>query len=187
MMPVLQFFRKYSTIILYCLIVVGLLQYILIRFQLMKFSWIYLYAFGYFYANASDRAKLSSLFISLFIFILVSLRIDMQVITDYYGWQNRVLHDYGGFLLFTTGYYLFQCIPDACKVFYKYIGLADKYSYPIYITHHIFIFGPLSLLSATPYLTMNVVLILSLSFVTAAILNIISNRLLGLYRTIRVA
>ena len=56
----------------------------------------------------------------------------------------------------------------------KFCNFSDRYSYDIYLVHQFAILGPLSLMSLTPSLALNIVIILAIIIVAAIITNFIA-------------
>ena len=171
--PLLQLFRKYGNIMLAVLLVIGILQYGFFRFQLFRFSWFYLYAVGYFYALAGKRMKILFLTCSSVGLLYVLSFISWEQVLDYHNWCNRLLHDLLGFELFVTGIALFSLLPLKIK---SLVALPDRLSFPVYITHHVFIMGSFSLLGAGN-LFVSIVLILFLTVASALLLDVVSTKI----------
>lgn len=57
----------------------------------------------------------------------------------------------------------------------KWLQYCNDVSYEVYLIHHIVILGPLSLLLVTPIKTINIALILMITFVLSYLLNILTN------------
>lgn len=82
------------------------------------------------------------------------------------------------FLLLLT---LFQYVPVRKR---NILDISDRYSYDIYIVHHIYILGPFSLMEITQYKIINIITILILIILSSiflehiriVILNYIYNR-----------
>lgn len=64
----------------------------------------------------------------------------------------------------------------------RLLDLSDKYSYGIYLTHHIFILGSLSLMSFTPYLSLNIAMILFVTVITGVALIWASDKMVALFK-----
>ena len=60
---------------------------------------------------------------------------------------------------------------------HSYLDLSDKYAYYIYLTHHFFIIGPLSLLRIIPIAGINIIVVLLCTIITAFIIQRVSNRI----------
>ena len=68
----------------------------------------------------------------------------------------------------------------------KIFDFSDKYSYGIYLTHHIFILGSLSVMSLTPYWWINVTIPFLFATITGMVLIWSSDKITVLLRKKRV-
>lgn len=173
--PLLQRFRK-SSYTLPLLLIVALLEFSLVRFAEWPFSWLLVYALGYLYASGNKQGR-----ILIVIFMSIALLSSLIFISwdDILrnGLWNQLLHISFGVLTVITFSFIANC-RDFSIFSSRILTVVDRYSYDIYIVHHIFIIGPFSVLFlfASPFV--NVVLILGLTFLMAFVLNKVSARLL---------
>lgn len=81
-------------------------------------------------------------------------------------------HTLLGISLFLAMYFLFNRIYNRKEynAVNHVLQFSDEYSYPIYITHQIFILGQFSLLSFTSYKALNIIIILACAFFTGIVL-----------------
>ena len=99
----------------------------------------------------------------------------LQLITLTDAWRPFYypVCDYGhvflGVALFCSGRVLLRPFCNI-NLIQRILRLSDRYSYQIYLTHHFFILGPLSLMALTANSYVNVVLILLLTVLTAVLL-----------------
>lgn len=99
----------------------------------------------------------------------------LQLITLTDAWRPFYypMCDYGhvflGVALFCSGRVLLRPFCNI-NLIQRILRLSDRYSYQIYLTHHFFILGPLSLMALTANSYVNVVLILLLTVLTAVLL-----------------
>lgn len=138
----------------------------LIGFALRRFQQ---YRFWY-----TGSAWLLTLTGAVFISIQASVRY-LQLITLTDAWRPFYypVCDYGhvflGVALFCSGRVLLRPFCNI-NLIQRILRLSDRYSYQIYLTHHFFILGPLSLMALTANSYVNVVLILLLTVLTAVLL-----------------
>lgn len=59
------------------------------------------------------------------------------------------------------------------------VNLIDRYSYEIYLCHHFIILGPVSLLHITESITINILLIISLTILQAFLLKLITSQIIN--------
>lgn len=172
--PFLQFFRKYGNWALTCLLVIGIIQYGFIQYQLFKFSWFYLYAVGYFYVLADKKIKITFLTCTSLGLIYMLSEFNWDLIKDYHDWYTRLLHDILGFELFIAGMALLVFCNFKAS---SYITTLDHLSFPIYITHQVFILGPFSLLGRVNSYV-DILLIIGATITSALLLNAVSKKIL---------
>lgn len=175
--PILQWQKKHSSIAIILLAIAGVAEYGFLRIKTFEFSWLWLYAIGYFYANGSPKMQHVIKVVSIAISIIVLYRITWADILDYDGIANRFFHDIMGITLCLCGVYGLSLAK--IKSTGALLSLIDRNSFYIYITHHIYLLGPLSLIAVTPYLPINVLLILVLIILSTYILSIVSTRVLS--------
>lgn len=146
------------------------------------------YILGYFLSkryinnNTISKKEITNAFIMLIAitFILLPIRIMVQygygslsfleplkdLIT---GWHHTLL----GLSIFAIFYIIFSKL-NLSKI-EKIVKFSDKYSYYIYLTHHIFILGSYSLLKLTNILSLNIIIIIACTVVSALLLYYIDN------------
>ena len=165
--PLLQYSRKFS-FTLPLLLIVAILEIFFIRFAEWQFSWLFVYALGYLYANATNRKKNTIIVFVGILFLWSLMAISWDDILHNGVW-NQWLHITSGVLAVI----LVTTLAKQLNFSYtnQLLKVADRYSYYIYITHHIFILGPFSILFFFKYAAANVVLILLLTMLTAFVLH----------------
>ncbi len=105
--------------------------------------------------------------------LLVNLNVYILKILNIIATYKNLFIGIGVFLLI---YIIGEEKVDGIKQ-YKIVNLLDKYSYDIYLTHLIFILGPSSLLYITNYLFINCCIIFVCIFISAIILNKITEKI----------
>lgn len=97
--------------------------------------------------------------------------IDWETILQYNNWINRLFHDILGLTIILTGIRLSFILK--MTTIPKVLSIIDKHSFPIYITHHVFLLGPIAIIHARwgAYIT------LIITILTAHLLNITSNKI----------
>ena len=110
----------------------------------------------------------------------------LQLITLTDAWRPFYypMCDYGhvflGVALFCSGRVLLRPFCNI-NLIQRILRLSDRHSYQIYLTHHFFILGPLSLMALTANSYVNVVLILLLTVLTAVLLQKISAKISAVF------
>lgn len=187
----------FLTLLMVCYIITPLLSYIIhkygyyamvsiaLLFVVYFFSvglfytytaWLVCYVAGLFIGNRQSLIKIIALF-SIVIYFVLTYKYGFNAICDIAN--NRLsiwLH------------VLLACIIFSCFMFVvphlnirigSFIRFIDTYSYQIYLVHHPFILGPLSMLYLTPYLGVNVLLIIVVTLVASWILKKINTYMLN--------
>ena len=157
--PILQFLKRYSLYVFLFLILIGAIEYCSLRINLFTFSWLWLYSIGYFYPSMSNFCK-RVLLVALFILATVlTINISWDDILIYDGIFNRLWHDILGATLCLGGILFFRMF--AIQNLTKAIEILDKNSFYIYITHHIYLIGPLTMVPvfSSTYLGVSVIML----------------------------
>ena len=128
------------------------------------------YSIGYFYLRKIYTTKVNRIIIIILFIFDLGLRLIFKMLLD-----ETILYD-----LIIVG--ITQIIASMCIILlikkinlekisnFKIINLLDKYSFYVYITHYFFMTGSASVMSVTPYLGVNTVIMLFLSVAYAIIL-----------------
>ncbi len=178
--PVLQYFRKYAIAAFVVLCLIGAAEYIFLQRNLFTFSWLFLYSLGYYYTQLSVVFRRIVLTILLLIVMVLTLNITWDDILNYNGVYNRCWHDLTGMMICVSfiplvGLLNIQKLPRTIK-------WMDKNSFYLYLTHHIFLVGPLAFTLFIPYAPLCVAVTLLLILLSTALLakvsELIINRLL---------
>lgn len=176
--PILQFLRKKDkySIGLLLLIVLGLLNIFVIPIFLDLFSSLFVYSYSYLYACLDKKRRKGYILFLLCSFILTLFFLDWDVLLNYDNGINKWFHIVLGLLIVLTPI----CVVNRLNIQFKEVPLLirrfDEYSYYVYITHHIFILGPLSIAFVFASPSINILLISILTIVSAIILKFLSDR-----------
>lgn len=143
-------------------------------------AWIFNYILGYYFAAfyVAQNKKYSSFNIVVFILTILFLipRMIIQYYPSYWPYPSllqyeslitTISHVFIGSSLFLLMYMIFYKIKIKENVILKF---SDKYSYYIYLVHQIFILNTFSLLWITSSLFINVIIILSVTIISALVL-----------------
>ena len=100
---------------------------------------------------------------------VITYSITWQQLLNYDGTMNRLFHVYVGL---TISIIIIGSLYKVLHIgkLYSIAKLLDNYSYEIYLMHHPFILGPLSLMQMTNNRALNVVVILAITGVSAYVL-----------------
>ena len=182
--PVLQSLKKYSQLCLVLILIFFAIFYFHLTPRgrwLFGVEWFWLYAFGYFFANISIKARkfYMCLFAFIYLYALTQIKRPQDII---YLWSilGRRHHCALGILLFTTGVTYLQRFTINSKNMAVFRWF-DKYSFFIYLTHFTVMVGTLSLAKITNHLFVNVLLMILVSAILTYLLvianNFITNRI----------
>lgn len=137
------------------------------------------YSIGYFYLRKIYTMKVNKIIIIIVFIFDLGLRLIFKMLFD-----ETILYD-----LIIVG--ITQIIASICIILLikkinlekisnsKIINLLDKYSFYVYITHYFFMTGSASVMSVTPYLGVNTVIMLFLSVGYAIILFYINDLIIN--------
>lgn len=137
----------------WCLVfVVSIFWFSYIPYYYHYCLWILTYFVGYFVRIHMNYLKhLTIALVICFLAILPFYRIQSDNYIDYW------MHAVGGACFFVSICYLATFVSRLPLL--KSVRVIDKYSYEIYLTHGIFIFGPFSLLKISNIFIINIVVI----------------------------
>jgi peptidoglycan/LPS O-acetylase OafA/YrhL len=153
-------------------------------------AWIICYIIGYFLGVVSNEGSVKLYKgISWCIVVAAALCNAVQIAITYVvklkfvgipAWFYDRFCNYAhvalGIALFVVLKFLFSKVFEKGypKAIEKICTYSDKYSYDIYLVHQFAILGPLSMMSLTPVLGVNIALILTVTLVGAIVVNLIS-------------
>lgn len=170
--PILQLGRKYPFCLFTLVLLIGFVEYAYLQINLFMFSWIWLYALGYYFAILTDKVKQIVISFITVLFIALSMNISWYDMLNYDGVYNRVWHDLGGVVLCLGGIIILT-LCNITKI-PKWIVLFDRNSFYLYITHHIYLIGPLSIVPFIHNIPMCILVTLFLIIVSSVLLAYIS-------------
>ncbi len=134
-------------------------------FSYFNAAWVLCFNYAYLFAEEIKDIKKYFVRYNIIGIVLVALIHGLRCFTNIFDNMSRInqyinINDFiktlTAIVLFITLYFLFSFIKYKDKI--KFLDFADKYSYDVYLTHQIFILGPLSLLSITRFNAINICL-----------------------------
>lgn len=151
--PVLSCFRKWAHWMYGVLILLGTIEFCFLHIQQDYFSWGWLYSMGYFFPLLKPTVQK----VLYYVFALLAVIVSVFVMLPHDQNLVDLWHYTCGIALCLISIALIR-VGGAIPV----IKRLDSYSFPVYITHHIYLVGPLSLASVidTPWIVIPVSLIL---------------------------
>ena len=184
--PFLQKIKKYSNLTLFGLLAFVACAYLALPSWRYFFalSWIYLYAIGYLFANLGEKWKM---------FYLVLFVVALMYACIVFPWENvgcfdtkiyRLIHDLEGIFVVLVGVWLLK-LKKTLKL-PRFVSFLDKYSYPVFLVHYIIMSGPFSMSYITPYVSLNIVIMLLttilVTYIFVKLLNYLEKLFLALFQ-----
>lgn len=171
--PVLQWSKKIGNHLIWLSVIAVISILVLHPPFYNHLLWIALYVFGYYIATTEkyERSIFWALAIGVMIWLMIDFSWDKMINMDCI-W-SIIFHITGAVIIFFAG-----LLFDLLKIEYtiKPIKFLDKYSFQIYIVHHIIIMQPFSMLNITENIVFNIgIILLYIAFYTF-VLTIISNK-----------
>lgn len=167
--PLLQVLQSRSSVLIWVLLGFSVYEITIMKYDVSLFMPIFLYAFGYFYANIKRIVKLLLVSILTIISLVITYSITWQQLLNYDGTMNRIFHVYVGL---TISIIIIGSLYKVLHIekMYRIAKMLDNYSYEIYLVHHPLILGPISLMQMTNNRVLNVIIILAITGVSAYVL-----------------
>ncbi len=183
-------FKSVVLILLLLKIITTLLAVFLLSYGkditvLHRISGIYQYALAFFISAKFKDKITKKIYINLSVAMIISviLRLCFKVLSDISAIGLKIFYDavicsYAPMIL---GFWIFYTLMLMGKYLYKndtvyrYINIADKYSYYIYIVHYMFVVGSTSVLNLTSNLPINLLIFIVATIASSFILKTITN------------
>ena len=156
------------------LVIASVVEFVFVQKMYSIAAWIVLYLFGM-CMGCFDTKKVNAITTVASGVILAILMVFFQLsrLTDpMWAYYSVWLHCVLAIFLFGVLYAILTKIDIKLP---KCLRFVNNISYEVYLVHHILILGPLSLLFLTPSKTINIVLILIITFVLSFALNQLMN------------
>lgn len=172
--PVLQALRRISPLLIMVVLGYGALDLIYLQYDVEHFSPLFIYVVGYLSCNVGKTMNRLLLVGFTVLAIAVVCRIEWAQLVDLQNFWSRLFHVFVGIafsMLFIAGVSRIRKlrVPRA-------VQLLDQYSYSVYLVHHPLILGPLTLMTLTAHLFINITVIIVMITVLAVLLNKISTK-----------
>ncbi|MBQ3658507.1 MAG: acyltransferase [Bacteroidales bacterium] len=172
--PVLQWSKKIGNHLIWLSVIAVISILVLHPPFYNHLLWIALYVFGYYIATTEKYERS--------IFLVLAIGVMVWLLTDF-SWDKMInmdctwsitFHITGAVIIFFVGLLLFNLLKIEQTT--KPVKILDKYSFQIYIVHHIIIMQPFSMLNITENIVFNIgIILLYIAFYTF-VLTIISNK-----------
>ncbi|MCR3759143.1 acyltransferase [Clostridium felsineum] len=167
---------------IYLLILVAISELLFKKISMNFAPGIISFAIGFYFSNRYKCNFIKKYYICVLFLTIVLLPINVFLLyniiklNNIYGEiANFEFYFYHVFLGCTIFFSLFFIFSNLKAYKNKPIDFIDKYSYEIYLTHHIFILGTLSIIHISKYLLLNIILVILATSTSALILKKVSN------------
>ena len=172
--PVLQWSKKFGKHLIWVAVIVAIIILLLRPPFANRLLWIALYVFGYYIAVTEKIEKwiLGAIAVGTMIWLLTDFSWDKMINMDC-NW-SITFHITGAIVIFFVGLLLFELLKIEGTT--RPVKFLDKYSFEIYIVHHIIIMKPFSMLNITENLVLNIVIIILYIAFYTFVLTTISNK-----------
>lgn len=160
--PLLQrLIKTYPWWLLAIVAIASIVEFVFVKKMYPICAWIVLYIAGMAYGRYANPK------VSLFIMIAVAVilagmlpffSIDRLVDADWAHYSVWLHCSFAAFIFTAMYYALPKMIPNTAKL--PVLKQIDIISYEVYLVHHPLIMGPLALLTITPYMGLNIAIIL---------------------------
>jgi peptidoglycan/LPS O-acetylase OafA/YrhL len=196
--PLMQYLRSQSLlsiisfIILLSMFIYAVNKNIFPFLNLFNTINLFSFAFGYAVASAYKTYQSNKLIITIsaFAVLLILVRVMLQFISPIE--DNFLIKVYKSMVLVSKPIIaasivllFFRYCKTVNSTFKKLVHAMDKYSYELYLTHHVFILGPFSILFITNNTMVNIIVCFFASVTTAVVLKKISIHLLSYFKDYR--
>ena len=173
--PIAQRLLKYNSVLFIVLwILVGVVEFGFVHKMQSVAAWVMLYLLGMFWGkNENKWINTTLLIISTILSLVLFSCFKIEYLFDPYMVRYSIgLHCILALWIMTVLYCMFSKLEIRIP---KWLQCCNDISYEVYLVHHILILGPLSLLFLTPSKTINILLILIITFVLSYALNQLMN------------
>lgn len=172
----IRLLKKYPIVCISAFVICGFIEFVFVKKFYSFFAWIALYFVGLYYGSYySKKTSNIILAVSAVILILLGVRFEPNLLTQTdYQYYSIWLHWVLGLFLFAL---LYRVLPLLIKPNHKHTVVLhfDKISYEVYLTHHLLVLGPLSMMFVTKYSCLNIMLLLIVVYVVSRVLNFIGS------------
>ena len=183
--PFLQYVRNkgYVSVSLLFLSCIGVLNIFVFHLYMNVFSCLFMYVFSYLFVSLPLLSKRVCVVCLVGIFSYLLYIIDWQVLLDYSNGVNKLFHILLAFLCVV----LPIGISNRSKMVKvpSFLSWFDRNSYYIYLTHHVFILGPLSLAFYTQHKVINIGIVIVLTLLSTFFLKLLTGAILSNLKNIK--
>lgn len=171
--PLLQWTKRWSRVMLMAVVISAVVVLLWLPNYGYRASWFILYAMGYYLASCTKKEKylMGILVIAVITYLMTCF--SWSLMMNMHSSWSMAFHISGAVLLFLLLLALFSCLKTAYVP--RLVKVLDKYSFQIYIVHHILIMPPFGLLGLFDNVVLNIVLIIFYIVIFTWVLVIMNN------------
>lgn len=145
--------------------------------------YIFCYALGYIYRNKETKININSVVVIMLMMFALGVRIILQKIIDGTVIYDNVVCSMSNIMVCFGIFYLIRIISKKFQIRgNKFIDYLDRISFYLYITHYMFMVGPLRTMGLTNNVVLNTILTLLSTYISAVLLEKISNNFVELIK-----
>lgn len=172
--------RKKCWVTVLGLLIIAIIEYLLLQKKYAMFTWVALYLLGIIIGEKEIKyAKCVGLLSVCVTVLIISLLPGIDALSQSeYSHISVWFHVSLSLSILTIFYFaLTKFWADECKV-PRILDWLDKYSYEIYLVHHLFILGSCSMLFVFNNKLISIILVIVCTLVSAALLKLLSKILI---------
>ena len=172
--PILQKTRRWARFLVWIVVAAAVIIFVKFPNYGYRSSWFILYALGYYLTLAPKIAKNMLVVLGVGIMTWLLLHFSWESMKDMHSGWSMVFHCTGAFLVVICFLFFYSLLKKCYKP--KVIRVLDKYSFQIYIVHHILIMPPFGMLLLTEWVPLNMIIIAFYIVFYALILTVVSDK-----------
>ena len=168
-----RFLKKYPVLLVVAFVACCVAEFVLVRKFYSFCAWVALYfagmLFGFYYSKKTSNLVLliSSVVLAVLLVLFKPDWLTQFEFRSYTIWLHWVL----GLFLFV---FLFRVLPLVINPEkYLFLKHLDSISYEVYLIHHPLILGPLSMMFLTPYVGLNILVLLVMVYILSRLLHFV--------------
>ena len=172
--PIAQKMLKYKSWFIVIWVIVSIVEFCFIQRMQSVAAWVMLYLLGMFWGMYENKwINIALLIFSTVISLVMMYFLKLEYLFDSLMVRYSIgLHCILALCIVSVVYSMFSRMEIRMP---KCLQYCNDVSYEVYLIHHIIILGPLSMLFITPLKSINIVLIIVMTFVLSHLLNRLTN------------
>ena len=176
--PILQKTRRWARFLVWIVVAAAVIIFVKFPNYGYRSSWFILYALGYYMAVTPKIAKYALVVFCVGIMTWLLFHFSWESMMDIHSGWSMAFHCTGALLVVICGLLLFALMRNSYMP--KAITMLDKYSFQIYIVHHILIMPPFGMLLVTEWIPLNMIIIAFYIVFYTLVLTIVSEKMVEL-------